>query len=197
MMKTIAVYCGSSPGHNPLYGDAAQELGRVLVRREIALVYGGGRLGLMGQIADSVLFLGGRVIGVIPESLKQKEIVHGKLTELRVVKTMHERKAVMASLSDAFIAMPGGFGTLDEMMEMITWTQLGLQAKPLGFLNTAGFYGPLFQFLRLAQTEGFINADVIRSLALEENPEKLLESLSAPVLLSTPWPRIPGEELRA
>jgi uncharacterized protein (TIGR00730 family) len=119
------------------------------------------------------------------------------LTELRVVKTMHERKAVMASLSDAFIAMPGGFGTLDEMMEMITWTQLGLQVKPLGFLNTAGFYDPLFQFLRLAQTEGFINADVVRSLALKENPEKLLDDLSNPILPSAPWPRIPGEELHA
>ena len=196
-MKTIAVYCGSSPGHNPLYGDAAKELGRVLVRRGLTLVYGGGRLGLMGQLADEVLSQQGRVIGVIPEGLKEKEVFHGNLTELRVVKTMHERKAVMASLSDAFIAMPGGFGTLDEMMEMITWTQLGLQAKPLGFLNAAGFYDLLFQFLRSAQTEGFINTDVIRSLALEEDPEKLLDGLSNPILPSAPWPRIPGEERRA
>ena len=190
-MKAIGVYCGSSLGQNPLYEAAAQEMGLVLARRGLTLVYGGGRFGLMGRLADSVLFNGGKVIGVIPEGLRQKEVFHEKLTELHVVQTMHERKAVMASRSDAFIALPGGFGTLDEMMEMITWNQLGLQAKPLGFLNVAGFYDPLFQFLNRAQTEGFIHAGSLASLALEKNPETLVGILQTLSPFSAPWPVIP------
>jgi uncharacterized protein (TIGR00730 family) len=190
-MKTICVYCGSSAGANPLYAKTAAHLGRLLAQNQLNLVYGGGRLGLMGQLADAVLAGGGHVIGVIPESLRQKELAHPALSELKVVQSMHERKAVMAELSDAFLALPGGFGTLDEMMEIITWTQLGFQDKPIGFLNVGGFYDALFQFIHHARDEGFIHPQMTAALHREASPETLLKKMSAgPAAAPKPdWPR--------
>ena len=137
-MRRICVFCGSSPGSRPEYGDAAEEMGSELARRNIGLVYGGGNVGLMGTIADAVLKAGGEAQGVIPEHLMAREIGHRGLTKLHVVRSMHERKALMADLCDAFIALPGGFGTLEEFCEVVTWTQLGLHAKPCGILNILG-----------------------------------------------------------
>jgi len=137
-MKRICVFCGSSEGNRPEYGIAAEEMGRELVRRNIGLVYGGGNVGLTGMIADAVLKAGGEVQGIIPENLMAREVGHKGLTKLHVVRSMHERKALMADLSDAFVAMPGGFGTLEEFCEVVTWTQLGLHAKPCGILNVRG-----------------------------------------------------------
>ena len=142
-MKSIAVYCGASNGAKPIYADAARQLARALVDHNIALVYGGGKVGLMGVIADEVLRLGGEATGVIPRALVEREVGHAGLTRLFVVKDMHERKAMMADLSEGFIAMPGGFGTLEELFEMVTWAQLEIHAKPIGLLNTEGFYDGL------------------------------------------------------
>jgi uncharacterized protein (TIGR00730 family) len=142
-MKRVCVFCGSSSGSRPEYRTAAEELGTEVVRRKIGLVYGGGNVGLMGVIADAVLKAGGEVMGVIPENLMAKEVGHNGLTKLHVVRSMHERKALMADLSDAFIALPGGFGTLEEFCEIVTWSQLGLHTKPCGILNVQGYYSPL------------------------------------------------------
>jgi len=184
-MKAICVYCGSSTGNKPGYVEKAKELGKSLADRGLALVYGGSRIGLMGQLADSVLAQGGKALGVLPEALSAKEVAHPRLSELHVVKGMHERKAKMAELSDAFIALPGGFGTMDEMMEMITWNQLGFQAKPIGFLNVDGYYDRLFQFLSGMEQEGFVKAGLIGALILEAEPEKLVEKL-----MRNPWPNL-------
>src|SRR5262249_19565137 len=146
-MKSIGVFCGSSFGAKPEYTAAAREVGALLARRGIALVYGGGKVGLMGVVADAALAEGGRVIGVIPQLLMKKEVAHAGLTELRVVASMTERKLLMGELSDAFIALPGGIGTLDEFFEVWTWTQLGLQTKACGLLNVDGFFDPLIEFL--------------------------------------------------
>jgi uncharacterized protein (TIGR00730 family) len=161
-MKKIAslcVYCGSAAGGSPTYADAARALGRELVRRDIGLVYGGGNVGLMGAIADEVMANGGRATGVIPEALMKREVGHHGLTELHVVKDMHERKAMMAELADGFIAMPGGFGTLEELFEVTTWAQLGLHQKPIGLLNVNGFYDRLTSFASHLVAEGFVRPD--------------------------------------
>jgi len=155
-LANICVFCGSSTGENPAYAAAAVELGAELVRRGIGLVYGGGRVGLMGLLADTVLSAGGRVTGVIPRMLVEREVGHNGLTELIVVESMHARKAEMAARADAFIALPGGFGTLEEYCEAVTWTQLGLQHKPAGLLNVAGFFTPLLAMFDRAVAEGFI-----------------------------------------
>ncbi|MFC4932202.1 LOG family protein [Massilia sp. GCM10023247] len=155
-MKSIAVYCGASSGARPIYAEAARLLARALVEHNIALVYGGGKVGLMGVIADEVLRLGGEATGVIPKALVEREVGHAGLTRLFVVKDMHERKAMMAELSDGFIAMAGGMGTLEELFEMLTWAQLGIHAKPIGLLNTEGFYDGLTGFVRHQQEEGFV-----------------------------------------
>ncbi|MDB5745600.1 MAG: family Rossman fold protein [Massilia sp.] len=155
-MKSIAVYCGASDGARPIYAEAARALARALVDHNIALVYGGGRVGLMGVIADEVLRLGGEATGVIPRALVEREVGHAGLTRLFVVKDMHERKAMMAELSEGFIAMAGGMGTLEELFEMLTWAQLGIHAKPIGLLNTDGFYDGLVGFVRHQQEEGFV-----------------------------------------
>ena len=155
-MKSIAVYCGASDGARPIYAKAARALARSLVEHNIALVYGGGRVGLMGVIADEVLRLGGEATGVIPRALVEREVGHAGLTRLFVVKDMHERKAMMADLSEGFIAMAGGMGTLEELFEMLTWAQLGIHAKPIGLLNTDGFYDRLVGFVRHQQDEGFV-----------------------------------------
>lgn len=176
-MKSIAVYCGASPGASPVYAQAARALGRALVEHNIALVYGGGKVGLMGVIADEVLRLGGEVTGVIPRALLEREIGHGALTRLFVVKDMHERKAMMSALSDGFIALPGGMGTLEELFEMLTWSQLGIHSKPVGTLNVAGFYNGLTSFIAHQQREGFVRAEHAALLMVEEQPDALIRRL--------------------
>jgi uncharacterized protein (TIGR00730 family) len=177
-LKRICVYCGSNKGNRPEYAKAAADLGAALVRHGIGLVYGGGRVGLMGIIADAVLAAKGEVIGVIPESLVAKEVAHRRLNDLRVVKSMHERKALMVELSDAFIAMPGGFGTLEEFSEVLTWAQLGLHRKPYGLLNVEGFYEPLLKFFDQCVTENFIRAAHRSLIVAEDDPERMLDALA-------------------
>lgn len=163
-MKSICVYCGSNPGARPVYADAAEALGRRMAAEGLALVYGGGNVGLMGVVADAVLASGGEVIGVIPEQLVNLEVAHRGLTRLEVVADMHTRKARMFELSDAFVALPGGFGTLDEMFEMLTWRQLGLGDRPCAFLDVDGFYQPLMAMLDRMVAERFLHPDQRRDL---------------------------------
>jgi uncharacterized protein (TIGR00730 family) len=177
-MPRICVFTGSSEGRRPAYAEAAVQLGRALVSRGYELVYGGARVGLMGAVADAVLAEGGRVIGVIPQALVEREVAHTALSELRVVSSMHERKALMADLSDAFIAMPGGWGTFEELFEVITWYQLGLHRKPIGLLNVDRYYDPLLAFLQQAHDEGFVRGDRERLLPVAAEPEALLELLA-------------------
>jgi uncharacterized protein (TIGR00730 family) len=178
-MKRVCVFCGSSIGSRPAYREAAQTMGAALARRNLGLVYGGGKVGLMGAVADAVLAAGGEVIGVIPDFLEAKEVGHRGLTELRVVGSMHERKAMMAALSDGFIALPGGYGTLEEFGEILTWAQLDLHHKPIGLLDVAGYYDPLLRLFDHAVGEGFLSP-VLRALVLEESdPARLLDVLAA------------------
>jgi uncharacterized protein (TIGR00730 family) len=151
------VFCGSSPGHDPRFVAAAAELGTALARRGIEIVFGGGRVGMMGAVADAALAAGGRVIGVIPHSLQRKEVAHSGVSELHVVESMHDRKAMMAELSDGFIALPGGFGTFEEYCEAVTWVQLGLQRKPTYLVNIAGYYDPLISLFDHALEHAFVN----------------------------------------
>jgi len=176
-VQRICVFTGSQAGSRPAYAEQARRLGRLLGQRGIGLVYGGGSVGLMGVIADAALEAGAEVIGVIPEVLMIREVTHTGLTELRIVDTMHERKALMAELSDAFIAMPGGFGTLDELLEAITWAQLGLHRKPVGLLNVEGYYDPLLALIEHAIAEGFILPEYAQLLTVDSDPEELLEQL--------------------
>lgn len=173
-MKRICVYCGSSPGRQPRYQQAAAEFGRRLAARGLGLVYGGASIGVMGAVADAVLAAGGEVIGVIPEALAVKEVAHGGLTELRVVNSMHERKALMAELSDGFVALPGGWGTLEEVFEILTWAQLGFHDKPCGLLNVRGYYDHLFSFLEHQIEEQFVKPLYREMLILETDAEELL-----------------------
>ncbi|MBE9008684.1 TIGR00730 family Rossman fold protein [Pseudanabaenaceae cyanobacterium LEGE 13415] len=178
-MRSVCVFCGSSMGRNPEYEKAAIELGTAIANRGMALVYGGGNVGLMGVVADAALSAGGEVFGVIPEFLVSKELAHRGLTRLETVETMHDRKARMVELADAFIALPGGYGTLEEFCEVLTWAQLGLHQKPHGLLNIAGYYDPLLQFFDQAVTEKLVRP-VHRALVLEATePEILLDRLSA------------------
>ena len=158
-MNTICVYCGSNVGSKPVYAERAMALGDRIAKEGLALVYGGGNVGLMGVVADAVLAAGGEVVGVIPQQLVDWEVAHRGVTRLEVVNSMHERKARMFDLSDAFVALPGGFGTLDEMFEMLTWRQLGLGDKPCAFLDVDGFYAPLMQMLDRMVAERFLHAD--------------------------------------
>ena len=185
-MKKICVFCGSSVGNKPEYAEAAITLGGLLAKKKIGLVYGGGNVGLMGVIADAVLDAGGEVIGVIPHSLAQREIEHQGLTQLHVVDSMHTRKAMMAELADAFIAMPGGVGTFEEFFEAVTWTQLGLHRKPCGLLNVAGFYTPLAAFIDQAVSEGFIKPVHRASIVVDDNAERLLDTLAEVKLPDVP-----------
>jgi uncharacterized protein (TIGR00730 family) len=173
-MKSVAVYCGSSSGNQEEYTQQAQAMGRELARRGLTLVYGGGCVGLMGVIADAVLAEGGRVIGVIPQFLADKEVAHRNCTELHVVETMHQRKLLMADLADGFVAMPGGFGTLEELFEVLTWGQLGLHGKPVGLLNTLGFYDALLGLLDHMSAEAFLRS---------ENRQQVLQNADAVALL--------------
>lgn len=166
-MQAVCVFCGSNLGNDPAYRAAATEVGRVLAELGLTLVYGGGRVGLMGILADAALAAGGRVIGVIPQPLAAKEIAHSGLTHLHLVSSMHERKALMMELADGFIALPGGFGTLEEFFEVLTWSQLGIHRKPCGLLNVARYFDPLVAFLDAAAASGFL-ADEHRRLVIED-----------------------------
>ena len=178
-MKAICVYCGSSPGRLDVYASAARALGQAMVERDLGLVYGGASIGLMGLIADTVMQLGGRAVGVIPKGLARKEVVHRHLTELHVTQSMHERKTLMAELSDGFIAMPGGIGTFEEIFEIWTWAQLGIHAKPCGLLNVAGYYDALTTFLDHAAAEQFLKPDQRSLLMVEQQPQVLLDRFAS------------------
>jgi hypothetical protein len=177
-MRAVGVFCGSSAGVDPAYTTAARQLGELLAQQNITLVYGGAQVGLMGSVADAALAAGGRVIGVIPRLLMKKEVGHTGLTDLRVVQTMAERKEVMMDLSDAFVALPGGIGTLDELFEVWTATQLGLQAKPCGLLNVQGYFDQLLAFLNHAVAQGFLREQHRCQLKLHDDPKVLLSELS-------------------
>lgn len=176
-MKSICVFCGSSTGARPAYVEAARSLGTLLAERDITLVYGAGNIGLMGAAADAALASGGRVVGVIPDALVAKEVAHQGLTELHIVGSMHERKARMADLSKAFVALPGGFGTFEEFCEVVTWSQLGIHAKPCGLLNVEGFYDPLLALFDHAAAERFVRPEHRALVLAETDPERLLDRL--------------------
>jgi uncharacterized protein (TIGR00730 family) len=178
MLRRVCVFCGSSLGVQPVFAQAADDLGQLLAQRGIELVYGGGNVGLMGRIADACLAHGGRAMGVIPRNLVEKEIAHGALTKLHVVDSMHERKALMADLADAFIALPGGFGTWEEFCEVLTWSQLGLHRKACALLNIGGYYDPLLAMADRAVDQGFLR-DVHRELLIADtDPARLLDRLA-------------------
>jgi uncharacterized protein (TIGR00730 family) len=189
-MRYICVYCGSQAGTDVRYRQAASLMGQLLVEHGYGLVYGGGHVGLMGIIAEAVLESGGRVVGVIPEAMVGRELAYKQVTQLEIVPSMHERKARMASLADAFIAMPGGYGTLEELFEIITWAQLGIYAKPIGILNVSGYFDALAAMIEHAIQEGFIRAEHRHFWVLRAEPSALLEALwqhdMPPV---RPWPR--------
>ncbi|WP_421118813.1 TIGR00730 family Rossman fold protein [Aquihabitans daechungensis] len=178
-LRTVAVFCGSNPGLRPEYAEVAEELGALLAQRGIGLVYGGGKVGLMGIVADAVLAGGGTVTGVIPRHLWEKEVGHEGLTELLIVDSMHERKLAMADRSDAFIALPGGVGTFEELFEAITWTQLGIHDKPVALLDVAGFYGPLLAFLDGTVDAGFLRPGHRSMIVDATTPEDVLAQLAA------------------
>lgn len=178
-MNRLCVFCGSSMGGKSIYAEAAQQMGQLLVERNITLVYGGGNVGLMGTIATAVMESGGKAVGVLPQALVRKESGHLDLTELYIVNSMHERKMMMATLSDGFVAMPGGFGTMEEIMEVITWSQLGFHDKPTAFLNVDGYYDKLLEFVEYMIGQGFIR-DHLRQLVLSaDTPEAMLDVLDA------------------
>jgi len=178
-LSSVGVYCASSPGVDPSFGAAASSLGRALARRGIRVVYGGGHVGLMGLVADAALAEGGEVYGVITRALEGKELAHRGLTRLQVVETMHQRKAAMADLADGFIMLPGGFGTLDEFFEVVTWTQLGVHAKPCGLLDVDGFFAPLGALLDGAVRQRFIRSEHRDMLITESDPDALVDRLDA------------------
>jgi len=178
-MHRVCVYAGSNPGSDPAYADAARALASLLAERDIGLVYGGGKVGLMGVLADTALAAGGEVIGVMPQALVDREIAHRGLSELRVVGSMHDRKALMADLSDAFVALPGGIGTLEELIEVYTWSQLGIHDKPCGVLNVRGYYDALASFLDHAVDEGFLRPQHRAVLTVAADPADLLERFAA------------------
>jgi uncharacterized protein (TIGR00730 family) len=178
-MQRLCVFCGSSPGHDPAYAASAAQFGRLLAERGIGLVYGGGRVGLMGKLADAALEAGGEVIGVIPQALLDCEVGHRGLTQLRVVDSMHARKALMGELAEGFVALPGGVGTLEELFEVWTWAQLGIHKKPCGLLDVDGFFAPLVRFLDGLVEKGFIHPEYRAMLVVASTPEELLERFAA------------------
>jgi len=185
-MKNVCVFCGSNVGLSAKYRDAATEMGRLLVSQGSGLVYGGGSIGLMGVIADAVLASGGNVIGVIPERLALVELVHAGVQDMRIVPSMHARKALMAELSDAFIALPGGYGTFEELFEVITWAQLGIHTKPIGLLNTSGYYDHLLSFIDRTIQDGFIKPKHRDLFIIESDPQALWERLTTHHMPVTP-----------
>jgi uncharacterized protein (TIGR00730 family) len=190
MIKRICVFCGSSPGRQKNYFQAATDLGALLAARQITLVFGGGKVGLMGEISRSVMHHGGEVIGVIPRNLVEREVASRDISELRVVETMHERKAAMADLADAFIALPGGLGTLEELSEILTWAQLGLHQKPTGLLDVGNYYAPLMVFFDQMLHEQFVDAEHRAMILIEKDPVALLahfDSYSPPTGDKAVW----------
>ena len=177
-MKRLCVFCGSTAGRRAVYADAARALATALLHRGLGLVYGGGSIGLMGILADAVLAEGGEVIGVLPRGLARKEYAHDRLTELHLVDSMHERKALMASLADGFIALPGGLGTLEEVLEVLTWAQLGIHRKPVGLVDVEGYWGGLLALLRHAVGEGFVRPEYAALLLVDPTPAALLDRLA-------------------
>jgi uncharacterized protein (TIGR00730 family) len=177
-VRRLCVYAGSNPGSDPAYADAARSLAALMAERRIGLVYGGGKVGLMGVLADTILEHGGEAIGVMPQALIDREIGHPDLTELKVVDSMHERKAQMAELADAFVAVPGGIGTLEELIEVYTWSQLGIHDKACGVLNVRGYYDGLAAFLDHAVSEGFLRPQHRAVLTVAEDPAELLDALA-------------------
>jgi uncharacterized protein (TIGR00730 family) len=187
-VEHICVFAGSNQGIRAEYSEAARALGRELAARKLALVYGGSSVGLMGVLADSVLAAGGSAIGVLPKGLFKREVAHPRLTDLREVSSMHERKALMADLAGGFIALPGGFGTFDELFEIITWAQIGLHRKPIGLLDAHGYFEPLLALVRHATREGFIPDGQLDLLLHETDPSRLLERMAhTPAYLPSPW----------
>jgi len=178
LLNRVCIFCGSSTGGRPEYREAAETIAAHLAKRRVDVVFGGGCVGLMGVVADTTLAHGGHVIGVIPSAMVAREIAHRGLPDLRIVSSMHERKALMASLSDAFIALPGGFGTFEEFCEVVTWTQLGLHRKPCGLLNVAGYYDPLVALFDRAVSDGFIRAENRGIVVTESDPEALIHRLN-------------------
>ncbi len=188
----ICVFCGSATGTSSAYTEAARQVGETLARHEVDLVYGGGRVGLMGVVADAVLEAGGRAIGVIPDPLATREIAHDRLTELHVVSGMHERKALMATKSSAFLTLPGGIGTFEEFFEILTWGALGIHQKPIGILNVDGYFDPLIALLELGITEQFFRPGSLHSLIVSDNPATLIAKLLAyvPPAVGPRWIRL-------
>jgi uncharacterized protein (TIGR00730 family) len=193
-VKSICVYCGSNVGSRPEYVASARRVGEMLAGRGIRVVYGGGRVGLMGIVADAAMAAGGEVIGIIPAALDRREVANRNVTELYVVGSMHERKALMNDLSDGFIALPGGYGTFEELCEMLTWSQLGIHGKPVGLLNVARYYDSLLAFLNHAVDERFLHADHRSLLLCANDPESLLERMQAFAPPRTAKWLEPGEE---
>jgi uncharacterized protein (TIGR00730 family) len=185
LVKRLCVFCGANSGHDPRYGEAAAALGRGIAQAGLGLVYGGASIGLMGAVADAALAEGGEVIGVIPQTLVAREVAHHGLSDLRVVTSMHERKALMADLSDGFIALPGGVGTLEELFEVWTWSHLGLHRKPCGLLDVAGFYSGLGRFIDHVQQEGFLRDGVRNMLLMAEDPTQMIAAMRAYVAPAT------------
>jgi uncharacterized protein (TIGR00730 family) len=185
-MQRVCVFAGSSGGVDAKYLNAAKSLGAALARAGMGMIFGGGSVGLMGACADAALAGGAEVVGVLPRALAAREIAHRRLTELRIVRTLHDRKAVMAALCDGFIALPGGVGTLDELFEAVTWRQLGLHDKPIGLLDVEGYFAPLLRFLQDATSAGFVGKELLEALPVRESPEELLQVL---------WPRPSSAEV--
>jgi hypothetical protein len=185
-LGAVCVFCGSSTGDDPAFAAAARAFGRTLARRGTTLVYGGGHVGLMGVLADAALAAGGQVVGVIPERLAARELAHSQLTRLIVEPSMHERKATMASLADAFVALPGGLGTLDELFEIWTWAQLGFHDKPIGLLDTAGFFAPLLELTRHMAQTGFVREANLELVLSDDDGERLLRRLEARAVSRSP-----------
>lgn len=194
-IQSVCVFCGSRPGARPEFIEAARAFGQELARRRLTLVYGGASVGLMGTLADAVMSHGGQAVGVLPRHLEKREIAHAKLAELHLVDSMHERKALMAERSDAFVALPGGFGTYDELFEIITWAQLGLHRKPIGLLNVGGYFEPLLAMVERGVRDGFIPEAHTRPFAVSNDASELLDAMNeGPTLVLTEkWLR-PGQE---
>lgn len=188
-MQRVCVFCGASSGRLPEYVRAARAFGAAAAARGLGIVYGGGRVGLMGALADAALAGGGEVIGVIPQELVERELAHGGLSELRVVGSLHERKALMAELSDGFVALPGGFGTLDELLEQLTWSQLGLHEKPVGLFDVEEYWRPLIALARHAAEEGFVRESDLGAIAVGTEPEGLLDALERLTRQARPRPK--------
>jgi hypothetical protein len=188
-VRRVCVFCGASSGRLPEYAEAARAFGAAAAARGLGVVYGGGRVGLMGAVADAALAAGGEVIGVIPQELVDRELAHGGLTKLHVVGSLHERKALMAELSDGFVALPGGFGTLDELLEQLTWSQLGLHEKPVGLFDVEEYWRPLIALARHGTDEGFVRESDLGAIAVGSDPEGLLDRLEGMTREARPRPK--------